>query len=110
MKEPDQMSEAELADYYYTHRDEPDALGEEVLQTQPTRLSTMVSVRFAPDEATVVRQAANEAGMTLSSYLRHCALAASNRPVDLDRVRRDVEEAGQRLNDALMVLHTRQAG
>ncbi|MFC4532555.1 plasmid mobilization protein [Sphaerisporangium dianthi] len=104
------MSEAELAEYYYEHRDDPDFLGEEVPQAGSNRLSSMVSVRFPPEEAVRVRRAAEEAGMTLSSYLRHCALTFSDRPVDIDRVRRDVEEAGRRLDDALSVLHIRQAG
>ena len=110
MKDPDQMSEAELADYYYNHRNDPDALGEEVLQAAPSRLASMVSVRFTADEAGRVRRAATEAGMTLSSFLRHCALAASDRPIDIERVRRDVEEAGKRLSDALSALPARKAG
>ncbi|MEV6982403.1 hypothetical protein AB0M95_14235 [Sphaerisporangium sp. NPDC051017] len=109
MKDPDQMSEAELAEFYYADRDDSDVLGEEVLRTEPSRLSSMVSVRFTPEETVLLRRAAEEAGLTLSSYIRRCALTASDRPVDIDRVRRDVEEAGRRLSDALRVLHVRQA-
>lgn len=110
MKDLDDMTEAELAEYYYAMRDEPDFLGEEVGQAEPAKLSTMVSVRFTPEEAAKLRQAAAEADMTLSAYLRQCALTASERPVDIDRLRRDVQEEGVRLFDAMRVLRVCEAG
>ena len=110
MKEPEQMSEAELADFYYAQRDTPDALGEELFQAPAGRLSSMVSVRFSPEEAARLRKAADASGMTLSAYLRYCALSTCDQPVDIDRVRRDVEEAGRRLGDALNLLQIKHAG
>ncbi|MEV6982407.1 hypothetical protein AB0M95_14255 [Sphaerisporangium sp. NPDC051017] len=109
MEDVEQLSEAELAELYYAHRDDPDAQGEEALRTEPSRLSSIVSVWFTPEETVRLRRAAEEAGLTLSSYIRQCALTTSDRPVDIDRVRRDVEEAGRRLSDALRALHVRQA-
>ncbi|MEU9888236.1 hypothetical protein [Sphaerisporangium sp. NPDC051011] len=76
MEDAEQMSEAELAEFYYAHRNDPGALGEEVLRTEPSRLSSMVSVRFTPEESVRLRNAAEGAGLTLSSYLRQCTLAS----------------------------------
>lgn len=34
-KQPEQMTEAELAEYYYAHRDDPDMAGEQVDYVPP---------------------------------------------------------------------------
>ena len=90
-RKPDNMTDEEAADFYYAHRDDPDAAGDSV-KTQPSkRLSRVVSVRFDPDEAAVIEQHASDAGMTMSAYVRQAALGRpitlTLDPASLERVR-----------------------
>ena len=97
------MTEAELADYFYAHRDDPDAVGEEVAYTAPR--GARVAVRLSFDEERRIRQAAEEAGMTVSAFLRQAGMTAANRNVvDFERLRRDVDEARARIDDAWQAL------
>lgn len=99
----DKMTEAELAEHFYRHRDDP--AGDEVESRTPTRLDVMISARFSREEATALRAAAEGAGMSLSAYLRQTALAASaTNVVDLDRVRQDVARVKELASDALRAL------
>jgi hypothetical protein len=72
-KNPDEMTEAELADYFYTHRD--DLAGDEVPSQMPERLDVMLSVRFSAAEAAEIRATAQRARMSVSAFLRQQALA-----------------------------------
>jgi hypothetical protein len=101
-KNPDEMTEAELADYYYTHRD--DLAGEEVPSPVPKRLDVMLSVRFSAAEAAEIRAAAQRARMSVSAFLRQQALASTSNVVDLARVRADLEDMRAKAADALQAL------
>lgn len=101
-KRPDEMTEAELAEYYYAHRD--DLAGEEV-PSHPRRLDVMISARFSTDEAAKVRAAADRANMTVSAFLRQQALVAvDSNVVDLARIRADLEDVRNKATDALRTL------
>jgi uncharacterized protein (DUF1778 family) len=102
-RDPESMSEEELAEYYYAHRDE--LAGEEVPSRKPRRLDVMISARFTPEEAGVVRAAAHRAGLSVSAYLRLRALGeeAAN-VVDLDQVRKDLAAARTVVDHALRAL------
>lgn len=57
------------------------------------------------DEERRIRAAAQAAGMTVSAFLRQAGVtAASARVVDFDRLRRDVDEARARIDDAWQAL------
>ncbi len=98
-----EMTEAELADHYYDQRDDPATTGEQV-DYRPPR-GARVGVRLSFDEERCIREAATAAGMTVSAYLRQAGLsAAAARVVDIDRLRRDVDEARARIDDAWQAL------
>lgn len=90
---PDDLTDEEAADFYYTHRNDPDPdPADDSVQTKPAkRLSRVISVRFDPDEAAVIERHANDAGMTMSAYVRHAALGRPTTltldPASLERVR-----------------------
>jgi uncharacterized protein (DUF1778 family) len=67
----------EDADYYQSHKDDPDEWGppERAASKVRRRLASMISVRFAPDEAKVVRAAAAREGQSISNFIRHAAIA-----------------------------------
>lgn len=71
----DAMTDEEAAEYYYAHRNDPERPAEQVKIDVPGRLSRVVSVRFNPQEAAVIEARAKDAGMTMSAYVRHAALA-----------------------------------
>lgn len=102
-KQPSEMTESELADYYYAQRDAPDMVGDQVGYAPPR--AARVAVRLTFEEEHRIRQAAHSAGMTMSAFLRHVALTATSEDViDVDRVRRDVDEARARMDDAWQAL------
>jgi hypothetical protein len=71
------MSDEETrAQYYQAHRDDPEDWGEpERPPASPKRrLASMISVRFSPDEADMVRRAAEAADESLSQFVRKAAL------------------------------------
>lgn len=82
MSQPDfdTMTDAELADYQYAHRDDPlgaeaDLLDVEMEIAHP--LSVSMSFRLPPQEASAIRAAAERSGMTMSDWIRGvCAGAA----------------------------------
>lgn len=78
----DTMADAELADYQYTHRDDPlgdEADLEEVEIDIAHRLSVSMSFRLPPDEASEIRAAAERAGISVSDWIRGvCAGAADS--------------------------------
>jgi hypothetical protein len=71
------MTDEEAAKFYYEHRDDPELEGTEVKVETSERLSRVVSVRFSPEEARVVQKHARAAGLTVSAYVRRCALEGS---------------------------------
>lgn len=100
-----EMTEAERGDDHYAHRDDPARWGEPVPAQGPAVLSVMVSARFSSQEAEQLAVAATAAGMSRSAFVRQVALsAAANKVVDVERVRRDVDEAERRLADARRAL------
>jgi hypothetical protein len=77
------MSEAERAKYYQAHKDDEDEWGEP--ERPPSsfpkrRLASMISVRFSPDEARAIRQAAEAADESLSQFVRMAALQRCQHP------------------------------
>jgi hypothetical protein len=69
------MTEDELANYYYQHRDE--LAGEEVFLQGPVRLEEMFGVRLASTDADLVRAAAQRAQMSVPAYIRQVVLNAA---------------------------------
>jgi hypothetical protein len=60
----------------------------EVVEDVPTRpLGSVVSVRFEADAARKVRACANSLGLTLSEFVRQAALAATESPQLLGKMR-----------------------
>jgi uncharacterized protein (DUF1778 family) len=102
------MNEAELADHYYANRD--DLAGEEVQSRTPERMDIMISARFSMTEAAEVRAAAARVGMSVSAFIRQCALvAAAGNVIDLERVRADLRAVHSRAEDALLALSDQRA-
>jgi predicted DNA binding CopG/RHH family protein len=87
------VSEAELADYYNRTRDISDFEGGEEVPITVKRNVT-ISVRFSPEELENLRQRADEAGVKVTSFIRAAALEATS-PVDratLRKLARDLEK------------------
>lgn len=69
------MREDEDAAYYQQHGDDEGEWGEAVrTRSERRRLASMVSVRFSPEEADRVRNAASAVGRSLSDFIRQAAL------------------------------------
>lgn len=86
MSQPDfdTMTDAELADYQYAHRDDPlgaeaDLLDVEMEIAHP--LSVSMSFRLPPQEASAIRAAAERSGMTMSDWIRGCAPPPPKEPL-----------------------------
>jgi uncharacterized protein (DUF1778 family) len=95
----DDMGEAEAADRYYAHRDEADTVGEEVAYVPPR--GARIALRLSFDDERHIRQAAERAGITVSAFVRQAALqAAGKEAVDIERLRRELEQARAHLDDA----------
>jgi uncharacterized protein (DUF1778 family) len=67
-------SERERVAYYESHKDEPDDWGVAEPPKERRRLASMISVRLSPEEAAVVRAAAEGQGLSVSAFLRSAAL------------------------------------
>ncbi|MEV0406435.1 hypothetical protein [Actinoallomurus sp. NPDC050550] len=101
-----EMSNAEAAEFYYEHRDDPEMWGEQVDAKISRKLDSVVSVRFNSAEIERIQQAADAAGLSLSSFIRHAALTAPGAQVlDIDRARKDMAQARRFVLDALKALH-----
>ena len=77
------MSEEEArAQYYQAHKDDDDEWGEPERQpaSSKRRLASMISVRFSPDEAKMVRRAAESADESISQFVRKAALQRCQHP------------------------------
>ncbi|WP_433190945.1 plasmid mobilization protein [Actinoallomurus sp. CA-150999] len=88
-----EMSDAEAADFYNEHRDDPEMWGEQVDVKISRKLDNVVSVRFNAVEIERIQQAADAAGLSLSSFIRRAALTAPGAEVlDIDRARKDMAQ------------------
>ncbi|GAA3968283.1 DUF1778 domain-containing protein [Thermobifida alba] len=76
------MSEAQLAEYYDTHRDLADFEGgEEVAVTRkPERTGRCItlSIRLSDSEMRMLEEAAKRAGMKVTAFVRQAALVAAD--------------------------------
>jgi hypothetical protein len=108
---PDDMTDAELAEWQYAHRDELDAdEGEEVEVEVSPQLSVTISFRLPGAEADAIRGAARDAGVSLSAWIRDaCAdalvpdeSARSGRAIEaeLRDATRELEMLARRLDAA----------
>ncbi len=102
------MTDAEVADWQYAHRDELDAELDtqdcETVDAAPAKdVATVTSFRMPPGELEQIRMAARAEGLTMSEWIRNACKVALGRPpslpdrahiIDLlDVLRRTVEEA-----------------
>jgi hypothetical protein len=74
--------EAALATYYEQHREDDEEWGEPVESPPVTSrrgLTATITIRFSPDEASAIRQAAKSSGLTYSEVVRQ-AVRAFTRP------------------------------
>ncbi|MDQ3886927.1 MAG: hypothetical protein M3308_07985 [Actinomycetota bacterium] len=81
------MTDAELADYQYAHRDAPlgpEADLEEVEVEVAHPLSVSMSFRLPPHEASAIRAAAERAGMSVSDWIRGVCSAAADKDAPVD--------------------------
>lgn len=94
-KTPDleSMTDAELGAYYDQHADEIRAehdhaveSGDVVMFAPDPDASMVLSVRIKGDEVRALAQAAHDAGMPMSTYVREVAVAAARREPDRPRV------------------------
>lgn len=100
-----EMAEAKRAEEHYEHRGDETRWEEPVTAQGPAQLSVMVSARFSPQEARQLSAAAAAAGMSRSAFVRQAAISAGvGKVVDVERVRRDVDEAERQLADARKAL------
>lgn len=90
-------SDAELADYYDRHRDLTDWGEPQPLQRE--RLDVTISVRFTVAEINAIRARAEAAGVKLTTYIRHCAVADEQTPIDRVRLSRTVAALSRDLED-----------
>lgn len=74
-KHPDEMSDAELAEHHWQHRD--DELGEEVEFEIAKPLRVTMSFRLPAEEADAIREAAAATGTSLSEWIRWAAMCAA---------------------------------
>lgn len=108
----DTMTDAELAHYHYTHRDNPlgdDADLEEIEVEITHPLSVSMSFRLPPEEASAIRNAAEQTGMSMSDWIRGVCSAATkggtpahapvpSQRVNMTKARRLVAELDKELN------------
>jgi hypothetical protein len=80
-KRLDDMTEAELAEFYQRHKDDDSLWGKVAVPMRRRRRgegpSTSFAVRLAPDELTELKQAADERGTTLSDFIREASLSTA---------------------------------
>lgn len=93
---PEGMTQEEYAEWLYRHRDEP---GWEPVEAEVSpNLATVVSVRLRRSELTTIANAAETAGLKLSTFIRQAALSASS-VVDLEAARRDLARLRRQVDE-----------
>jgi predicted DNA binding CopG/RHH family protein len=91
-------TDAELADYYDQHRNLTDWSEPRPVQ-RSERLDVTISVRFTAAEIATIRVRANAAGLKPTTYIRCCALAEDQPPIDRARLSRTVTALSRDLED-----------
>jgi hypothetical protein len=91
-------TDAELAEHYDQHRDylswsEPQSIH------KPQRLDVTISVRFTPAEIATIRTRAEAAGLKPTAYIRRCALAAEQPPIDRAQLSRTLAALSRDLDE-----------
>lgn len=101
----DAMTEAELVEWQYAHRDDLDSdEGEAVDADISPQLSVTLSFRVPGSEADAIREAAREAGLSMSEWIRRaCAVAAAP-----DAAAAQAREAQEALDEAVRLVKTAQ--
>ncbi|MDP9397234.1 MAG: hypothetical protein M3P96_05145 [Actinomycetota bacterium] len=102
MSEPGpQATDAELAAYYDEHRGTAPWGDRRPLPAGKAagRLDVTLSVRFSAAEIAAIRARAEAAGMKPTAYIRRCALADQQPPLDRSRLSRLVETLSRDLED-----------
>lgn len=100
-----QATDAELAAYYDEHREmapwgDPRLLpAEEPSEKSADRLDVTLSVRFSAAEIAAIWTRAEAAGMKPTAYIRRCALADQQPPLDRSQLARLVEALSRDLED-----------
>jgi hypothetical protein len=89
----------ELADYYEQHLVESGEWGESQPIAKPDRLEVTLSVRFTAGEIDQIRSRAAATGLKPTAYIRQCALAAEQPPIDRARLARSVDALSRDLDD-----------
>ena len=100
MSETENMTEAEVAEYYNRTEDLSEFGDAEPVEI---RRSITISVRFSQDEIDELRQRAGAADLKVTAFIRSAALAAG-RPIDRDVVTRlatQVEQQAHALREAV---------
>lgn len=98
MSEPGPTAtDAELADYYDRHRNGD--WGEPQPVQRPERLDVTISVRFSSAEIEIVRARADDAGLKPTAYIRRCALASEDPPINRDELSKSVAALSRDLED-----------
>ena len=86
-----EMTDAELAEWQYAHRDELDAEEGEAVDVEfAPQVSVTMSFRLSGPEADAIRDAAKGAGVSVSEWIREVCAEALN-PDEGTSARRDVE-------------------
>jgi transposase-like protein len=100
---PNDMTEAQLAEWQYAHRPELESdEGEEVEVDISPQLSVTISFRLPGAEADAIREAAREAGLSLSQWIRQACADA----LDPDNTGDSRRAAQAELRDATRQLET----
>jgi len=101
------LSEAELAEWQYAHRQELDAENGEVVDVEISpQLSVTMSFRLPGAEADAIREAADAADMTLSEWIRSACAEALDSDGDGAR-RQTVDEELAKANQLVALLERR---
>ncbi|WP_143174283.1 plasmid mobilization protein [Streptoalloteichus hindustanus] len=96
------MTDAEAAEHYFVHQNDPDLFGELVEVRTRDRLPRVVSVRFDPHEAEEIDRRAEDAGLPVPAYVRQAALNAER--VSAEKVLHELvalRDAVSRIEDKL---------
>lgn len=91
-------TDAELANYYDQHHDLTGWSEPQTVQ-KPERLDVTISVRFTPAEIATIRARAAATDLKPTTYIRRCALADEQPPIDREQLSRTVAALTRNLED-----------